>query len=246
MTHNNHLSDKSEEPPLAIDDLIDATQAEAKLGLNNQQCMIMDDLDRLSCGDLSLSNGMIDICGVMAGIKPAALVSCDNQSIDLIAELGLCIEGTNHRSAVTISHSRDLARRLVEEFRSTTEETDGHEHRIIGKILGYPETATEYFLKRMPTVLQSTELQLPMVQPVELENKVRRHFSQLVLSPEFWREELNDYVIPLEDATRELAPRTYRQFARRTRKDNAAKLLGKLIGKPVSDFGPDIALSKVE
>ncbi len=233
----------------SVDELIYSVKLEADLGLRVDQLQAMSDLDKVSYKDLWQSQQMISISGVMAGVKPAAIIDYDDQLLGFIDKLGLECTGTYPGDVVAISRSKDLANRvfgLFDEVGCQVDRTDENRHRIAGKALGYPETATEYFLKRSPTISQPTEQQLPMIEPLELEGTVRRHFHQFVLSDEHWREELNDYVIPLEEATRNLAPLTYRQLERLTRRENVSNALGRLLGRqPASRFDSSVAVSRV-
>lgn len=250
MQHNSYTHNP-EQANSSIDDLIDTVNFEASLGLNERQHEAMDNLDKLSCRSLWRSHQMIDICGLVSGVKPAALVKHDNQALDLMSELGLHMQSMNPGVTLAVSRSKDLSNELANVFdASRIKHQPGgasYGHRLTGRMLGYPETATEYFLKRLPTIFLPLDKQLPMIKPAELEGTVRSHFHQFVLSPDYWREEVNNYVVPLEDATRQYAPQTYRQFERRTKRAKVTNALAKLIGRQSSsDFGPDIAVSKVE
>lgn len=80
----------------------------------------------------------------------------------------------------------------------------------IGALLGYPVTAAEYFLRRLHTMGTPNELpaiELSVLSPVQDE-----YFSGLVFSPDYYKDEIMAYCLPLEDATRKLMPKTYKKL----------------------------------
>lgn len=78
--------------------------------------------------------------------------------------------------------------------------------RAIGKLLGYPPTATEYYIKRLVMLEKSGELP-DMFEP-PLDDPIK-HFCWLILSPDNYADEVEAYARPLMEATKKFAPKTY-------------------------------------
>lgn len=172
---------------------------------------------------------LIDIVGVISGIKSAALVEYDATQETLTKWTGLIYERSISDMAV-VSFSSDIANKLLALHKLGRTDKSGQTDRAIGKLLGYPETATEYFLKRLPTVMRAVKDQLPVVIPAASLDTVQGSFQQFILSPEAWAEEIAAYSVPLEVAMRELTPRSYQILKRQAQRDRWSKRMKNVIG----------------
>lgn len=156
---------------------------------------------------------MIDIVGVIAGLKPAAFIggndAVSTQVIEYIERLGLKHVSWPEKRLLYISFDQQHVERLAALHRVVwgKNATFPDENREIGTLLGYPRTATEYFLKRLTSL--STGTPLPQYMPEGIEGTVRDNFYQLVLSPDNYQEEVRAYCEPLEATVREFAPKTH-------------------------------------
>lgn len=153
------------------------------------------------------------IVGVLAGIKPVAMTESNDDDrevgVDLLERLGLKYSSWEDKGLRYVSYRQDLADRMAELHRVVWGKNGEYpdENREIGRLLGYPETATEYFLRRLLTL--TTDSPLPVVTPEEIDGTVSDDFCEFILSPDNYREEIETYVYPLEAANREYAPKTY-------------------------------------
>ena len=252
MSHETHLNSLPEQLQ-SIDELIKTTSLEVSQQLlSPEQLQTMANIDEDAVKDELLRSEIMDIVGVVAGVKPSAIINHTDHLAHSLSDLNL----THHElldisggSSMTISRSEPLAKELAGKFQelwSPHYSNNDEIHRSIGKMLGYPKTSTDYFLERSPTVGGPFDDQLPVIRPIELENVARSHFCQLILSPDHWREELESYAVPLETATRELAPKSYKYFEREARRNKVADGLRKLIGRqPRSGFNVNVAISRV-
>lgn len=248
--NSESTQDQSINPlPVSIDELIKQTTRESMPIFTSEQTQAMARLDQATAQNQWLTSDVTDIMGVVAGVKPSTLIRESDQTVLFAREFGLAHYEVPDRNLMTISRSEDLARALAGAFSDFWAGADDTAtNQKIGKMLGYPETSTEYFIRRSPTIDMPIDEQLPIIEPVELANTVRQHFHQLILSPDHWREELEVYVIPLEAAVREFAPLTYKQLERHARKTRVAAALGRLIGRqqPTRFNERDIAVTYVE
>jgi hypothetical protein len=156
----------------------------------------------------------VDIVGVLADVKPASVVSYNPELLDVLWKLDLSTCPFGYEPGLvermTVSKDQHLAEELADLFVNNYDGED--RNREIGTLLGYPASATEYFVKRRLTLEKDSEL--PMVIPADLTGTVRKEFCQFNLSPENWREEVEKYAVPLEEAVRNLTPETYRRIER--------------------------------
>lgn len=242
------------EPSPSIDDLIKNLSLEAHDQQFSQKHFdAMTDIDRAGVQDELMRSEIMDIIGVVIGIKPSAVLSYSAQLTSQIRDLGLNYHKLTDlagNDGLTISRSELLAKKLVESFQelwSRDRNDRSAVHRDIGKMLGYPETSTDYFIKRSATLDGPLESQLPAIIPHEFESGAGHEFCQLIFSPYHWREELEAYSLPLELATRLLAPKSYRCFEREARRSKVASCCRKLIRKPEqSSYGPGVVTLSVK
>jgi hypothetical protein len=122
---------------------------------------------------------------------------------------------------MTISKSPLLAQELIYWFVEADNSDD--RFRQIGKLLGYPASATDYYLRRRATFKEDTSEPLPMIIPEAIKGTIHEEFCQFILSPEYWREEVEGYVMPLEKAAKELVPNTYRKMDRTVKRQKLTK-----------------------
>lgn len=183
--------------------------------MNQVDKKALADIDALSeeFGEF-IAYDVTDVIGVLVGLKPAALVGGNKQDIDtdLLGRLGLSYTQWPEKNLVYVSRDGETVRRLAELHKKVwgKNATYPDESREIGRLLGYPETATEYFIKRLKTL--DSDSPLPAFIPEETKDTVSSYFQNLVLSPDNYKEELASYCEPLEAAVREFAPRTYAVF----------------------------------
>lgn len=185
----------------------------------------LETLDRLSCG--VPTGDITDIVGVLSGIKPAAMVEHRPQLIEVAEKFDLSVKFFKYESepvgGMTISRDPYLAAELAELFQNGWEADD--RCRRIGTLLGYPRSATDYYIRRRHTIGKEDEL--PMILPESIMGTVRKEFCQFNLSPEHWREEIDGYAMPLEKAVRDLTPETFRKMEERV---EMRKMTGSALG----------------
>lgn len=162
----------------------------------------------------SIAYDVTDVIGVLVGLKPAALVGGNKRDIEtsLFERLGLSYAQWPEKNLVYVSRDKVLAHRLAELHKQVwgSNAIYPDENREIGRLLGYPETATEYFIERLKTLGSNNPL--PAVNPDDTGDTVSSYFQNLILSPDNYKEELAEYCEPLEAAVREFAPKTYAVF----------------------------------
>lgn len=198
-----------------IDEMIDRARADVPEKLNDEQLEAMAAIDSEAIKNSSTRVDTVDVVGVLRGIKPGSLIEDANNMEDYVRKLGLSCEKIEGKGMMTIAWNDELAKYLADDLSASwgeilNETPEGN--RKIGKLLGYPETATEYYIDRLASFEDPSREDLPMILPEEFDGTVREYFHQFVLSPDNWREETENYIIPLEEATRELAPRSYKQI----------------------------------
>ncbi len=193
----------------SIDELIAQATVETPI-LTPDHLQMLQILDTLSEEGRDIRpEDAIEVVGVIAGIKPAAYINyAEGRAGDCIAQLGMwqCSAGG---AELCVSRNLALANELAVRFKNVRKGTPDQvrqTERAIGKLLGYPSTSTDYYIDFRE------DGQLPIVLPAAVRDTVLMGFARLILSPEHWREELEAYAIPLAEATRNLAPRTYGLF----------------------------------
>lgn len=182
------------------------TVSEVPLDIEQQEVLNLIDAETQT---IKQANGVIDLVGVIAGIKPVAFLDKDQVNADLINAMGISCQAIDEES-YAISRDENLGLQLKEVFLSRQGESGAASdewYRQFGTLLGYPDTAIDYYIKRMPTVF--TDTPLPFVEPDSIEGTTTNYFNQLVLSPDNYEAELDEYVKPLEAAVKKLAPKTY-------------------------------------
>lgn len=209
---------------MSLDELIELTKVEAP-PLTPEQTEALTRLDKRALKDTNIMIDMPDITGVLANVKPSAYIYSSKEMEQFAGTMGLVYCQSTSPEYATISRSDELANELVKTFESVcvSSKEVAEKNRKIGKLLGYPETATAYFVERMESMQNSFSDELPYVMPEGLEGTIHREFVRLNLSPDHWREELEEYVLPLETSVYELAPLTYRAHEKKARKARTSR-----------------------
>lgn len=157
---------------------------------------------------------IIEIIGVIAGVKPAAYVEvapigqAEVEAIDVVSlfrSLGLHWRILSDGQAMVVARKKKLIDGLTEALEEEGGGRSEAAERRIGVLLGYPLTATDYYLRRSATM--GTDHQLPMVAGDDV--PFHPVYGGFVVSPEHYQDELQAYCQPLEAAVRELAPALY-------------------------------------
>ncbi|HEX8390668.1 MAG TPA: hypothetical protein VF597_04565 [Candidatus Saccharimonadales bacterium] len=197
-----------------VDTLIERTKTEIP-PLTAEKIAAIDQLDEFGAsGDKSKATETAFVVGVLSGVKPSTIiyrdrlgdVSDQGRFDDTLEKLDLShvtYMSFGHEINI-ISRHPEIADALVQALDIRAVDSDVA-HRRIGQLLGYPETATDYFIERLST-LDTTD-ELPRVDKTDLGEL--EHFSQLILSPEHYEDEIAAYVRPLADSVHVLAPKTY-------------------------------------
>jgi hypothetical protein len=227
---------------LTIPERIDKATSEVPLlNLEQKEALALIDTNPKS---RSQAAGTMDLVGVIAGLKPVAFLHTQEINPALVSAVGLNWELIEY-GMFAASRDEHLSLELKEVFlshRNNEGNLTDDGHRIIGKLLGYPESATDYFVDRLPTVF--TPVELPMVKSRALEGTSTDFFHQFVLSPGNHQSEIDDYIKPLETAVRELTPNTYKYIETENRRDQVAKKIGRflrpLIGLKPKEVNPGI------
>ena len=181
-------------------------------GTKKTNLKALAELDALSekFGKLA-ARDVSDVIGVLYGVKPAAMIGGDNTCIskDVLNNLGLQCVSSTVEDILYISYDKEMAIRLSNLHERAWDDPmeSFDEHREIGKLLGYPDTAVEYYLERLKTL--DGDNPLPQFRPPEVEGTISRRFQRFILSPGRYQEEVKKYCLPLEEATRAHAPKTY-------------------------------------
>lgn len=194
------------------------------------------------------------VAGVLGGVKPGSVTGCNPKIAEQLQYLGLYLVSFSIRGGpidtMAISRNPEVAEELANICIRMDEATDD-DHRKIGRLLGYPPTATDYFIERRSSREDSKRDWLPMIKPKILQGTVAGEFQLLVLSPDNWKEEIDSYIVPIEQATRQLLPDTYRKMERRVR-INKLKNLGRRVLRifgvePAQfDYGDEYTVKYVE
>lgn len=127
----------------------------------------------------------------------------------------------------------------IEQLVAASVLSDKERHKIIGRLLGYPESATDYFLRRFDTIGAPDEL--PMIIPDWIDGTVDEQLHSFILSPEHYQEEMAAYIDPLHDAVRTHGPETYRGLemrARAARRQKSAQRVLSAFGRDVNSREP--------
>lgn len=163
------------------------------------------------------ANEVTDLIGVLYGIKPTAFLDFvpfrdDQASIyETIGKLGIIAVTvpitpcSSESELVIVSYDAILAHEAAAAALRQCGRDDDDADRRLGRLLGYPATATEYYLKRRATIGTPHEL------PTCGTTHINRHFAQFVLSPDNLEEEMRQYAHPLARAVKRAAPETYRR-----------------------------------
>lgn len=214
---------------------------------SHEQLDAMSDIDKLATKDREVLLDIGDISGVVSNIKPSASIGYNDRLADMLSRLGLEQDNNLDRGIMSIAWTKESAQELTAAFQDVWNGTVDHDdgHRKVGKLLGYPGTSTEYFIQRMKSLRGPIDRQLPAIHPLELEGSTLGTFNQIINSPDNWREELDVYAVPLERATRELAPLSYKLLERLARRERVAGGIRKLLRKsPPSPYSSDEILIK--
>ena len=152
---------------------------------------------------------VMNLVGVLVGLKPAAYLEESDSLIPLLRETGVYTKKTRRNGGVAVSRTSKQATRLARDIRHTWGKKTINEsiERRIGEALGYPKTATEYFVARL--VVMQLGKDIPLVVPEPSDEIPHESFIQFILSPEYYKEEIAAYAKPLEEATRRYAPHSY-------------------------------------
>ena len=155
-----------------------------------------------------ITSDLIDIIGVIAGVKPAAFAEDGHIPQRLIDDVGLLTLQKTYKDNHSINYysfDNQTNETLAEAHGATFGYLASHpdESRIVGELLGYPTTATEYFLRCLSG---STPGAAP---ETGNEDTLHELFEQIIFSPEHLRQEQEAYSQPLENAVREYAPKMY-------------------------------------
>ena len=158
----------------------------------------------------------VNVVGVFAGIKPTALlttISAGGVNIESVFNrMGLTCVNVDPRTFVLSRHCElaDAMADLYEQGGCRTD--DAQMQRSVGKLLGFPETATEYYVERLQFE-RRTGVLIPAIEFPGLESSGeygRMHnFRQFILSPSHAAEEVAQYCEPLRQATEIMTPHLY-------------------------------------
>ena len=129
------------------------------------------------------------IAGVIAGVKPATIIGYSDEVARLVPVIGLSYISADNKFGMrqmSVARTDELANDLMLSFRELWDNpraANDSVHRKIGKILGYPDTSTDYFIERGRTLDEPMEEWLPSIEPDEFIGSPTSHFNQLILSP---------------------------------------------------------------
>jgi len=198
----------------------------------------LDEIGAFARSSRATIRNVVGVIGVFDGIKPATIVDrelvalCrEGEFSELIKSLELEIidfddVGTGiHRAA--ISRHRNLAEELSRVFQHTGSDNPEYEYPI-GALLGYPVTATDYYLQRnqkLKEILKKIEEQSENALSADERALVSEEnyppvnhgrnpmYVQFILSPENWQTEVacSDRI---EEAVRVLTPKTHERISK--------------------------------
>jgi len=183
------------------------------------------------------ASAISEMVGVLVGLKPAALMRDDYIDLEDIEAVGLSYESMDDSGHYAVSKDEAISEDLRDVFQLSRDEdgqltTNGH--RQIGKLLGYPETATDYFLKRMDTY--DTPEELPLVRSRSLQGTPGDFLHQFILSADNSQEEIQNYVMPLVAAVKELTPNTYHFIEEESDRDNETRRKQSMVHRKIGKF----------
>ena len=200
----------------SVDEIILHTKSEIP-PLTAEVLSSIDALDRLGSSESNPLQAceVASTIGVFTGIKPASLVvdlhigneKKRSEYEEIVSRLGLSMARVPEKNYWIVSRHQEIIDELsttLDRYHQGNHGDDATEHRI-GKLLGYPETATSYFIERWNSM--DTPGELPVVDVDLLSDD--EPFVQIVLSPDNYEAELEGYVRPLKRAVKELAPKSY-------------------------------------
>lgn len=215
--------------------------------LRESQNLVLRELDREVKRFGSAANSNINLVGVISALKPAAILDDRDGLVEKLEAAGLSVRETGNGSVVVAVNS-DTSDKLAELLhKKSSENTNSVTEYEIGEILGYPRTATEYYIQRKGTVSLPLGEQLPIIQPNMLSGSTLDFFSQIILSPNHWRDELEAYAVPLEQATQTYMPQTYRSIKHAAwRKKIGASLRSLTRRERTSAYSESVAVRYVE
>ena len=170
-------------------------------------------LDRYgaACDDSAERARVVEVLGVVGGVKSAAYIevsvpeACPDVSYtleDLFPALGLQSHSVLNGIALVVARDGETITAFTQALDDARSEPAEAAERRIGALLGYPTTATDYYLKRSATM--NTSEQLPMIDPDDV--SFHPIYSGFVMSPEHYSEEIEAYCTPLERAVQQLTP----------------------------------------
>jgi len=176
--------------------------------LTELQAVVLAQLDQ-NAKNFVQAGCVMNLVGVLTGLKPAAYLEESEGLIPALKEIGLYCKKTRRNGGVAVSYAPKHAAQLAHDIRKTWGKNTINEpiERRIGSLLGYPETAVDYFVVR--SVVMRLGKDVPLVMPEPGAEVPHEAFMQFILSPEHYREELALYATPLEAATRQFAPHSY-------------------------------------
>lgn len=178
-------------------------------------------------GQILPASAITNIIGVFTDIKPAAIVEENDLTTSQIHGLGLAHLPFNMRDGQCgniVSKDSNLAERLSLllqsslHHRTTSGKLDMALEYQIGLALGYPKTATTYYLSNAHKGIIHNRRNYET--KIDIETLA---FCTLVLSKRHWRDEIDSYVTPLRQAVREYAPNTYRVMVSNAIADQALR-----------------------
>ena len=176
--------------------------------LTESQTAVLAQLDQ-NAKNFVQAGCVMNLVGVLIGLKPSAYLEESEALIPALKEIGLHCKKTRRNGGVAVSYVPKHAAQLAHDIRKTWGKKTINEpvERRIGALLGYPDTAIDYFAVRSVVVRLGKDV--PLVMPKPGAGVPHEAFIQFILSPEHFEEELAQYAVPLEAATRQLAPHSY-------------------------------------
>lgn len=233
------IIDTTEGERLKSDELSDS--AKRLINLAKNETIALDDTQRDALKEIEgrvkrrafIPSDVIDLVGVVAGVKPAAIIQPYTiGDIEAVAkDLHISCRVIDEISEFAVSRYPELSNELARMYTATQNggRLTESAHRAIGELLGYPKTATDYFIARADTLDTSDEL--PMVVPRPFIDTVDGYFHSFVLSPDHYKEEVEAYCRPLQAATKEWMPDTYKYLERAIQKDQRINRIRAKIAK---------------
>lgn len=241
-----------------LSNLIDRTKTE-RITLTLDQQEALTALDSAASMDKALRACDLEgVVGVLAGIKPSTIVNSEIGG--LVAGYGVKrehIEGLGlsynepEDGQFAISRHQELADALSYNFVEGIWNNAGDRnqaHVQIGRLLGYPATATNYFIERLRSIDDTVDKQLPIIEPKILQGTTSEKFCNFILSPTHWRQEIDAYVLPLEQAMREFAPITYKVIENEVNRRRMINKIRRFVGMravPSRTYSQSVAIQVV-